>query len=258
MAGEGISAHSVTRRPLPFADPSLARLTAAERAAMARHWQRRAWSEGQVATAFCELHASLLAVGAAAPVVALVERAVTDELRHSDVCTALAGAYLGAPVAAPVVVADGLPRFVDVDRATEVTLQVVGMCCVSETLATVWLEASLAASRTPLARAANRLHLAEELGHARAGWAHLGSGLPASQLAAVQRHLLEFVQVAVEDWLAAGADLPVGTGLADHGVLSADEHRAAILRGARDVVVPGFGRAGLAVELLSAWLRDQG
>ena len=138
----------MTRRPLPFDDPAVARLDGAARQAMARHWRRRAWSEGQVAEAFATLHAGLLEVGAAGVVCGLIGRARDDEVRHSGVCAALAVAYAGAAIAAPAGPASTLPRFEHEARATEVMLQVVGMCCLSETLATVWLEASLAAVAT--------------------------------------------------------------------------------------------------------------
>lgn len=236
----------MTRRPLPLDDPAVARLDGTARGAMARHWRRRAWSEGQVAEAFATLHAGLVEVGAAAPVTELIGRARADEVRHSGVCAALAAVYAGTSIAAPAGPPAGLPRFTDEPRATEVMLQAVGMCCVSETLATVWLSASLEVARTPLARAANREHLAEEVGHARAGWAHLATAT-SEQRAAVQRRLAAFVRVGVQEWLAAGEDLPVGTGLAEHGVLTLAEHRAAILRGVREVVLPGFAALGLDV-----------
>lgn len=245
----------MTRRPLPFDDPAVARLDGAARQAMARHWRRRAWSEGQVAEAFATLHAGLLEVGAAGVVCGLIGRARDDEVRHSGVCAALAEAYAGAAIAAPAGPASTLPRFEHEARATEVMLQVVGMCCLSETLATVWLEASLAAARAPLARAANRAHLAEEVGHARAGWAHLATAT-SEQLAAVERRLIGFVRAGVADWLAAGEDLPGGAGLEAHGVLSPAMHRAAILRGAREVVLPGFAALGLDVAAARRGLPD--
>lgn len=45
----------------------------------------------------------------------------------------------------------------------------------NETLATVWLEQSLAASATPLSIFANLAYLRDEIDHARLGWAHLAS-----------------------------------------------------------------------------------
>lgn len=243
----------MTRRPLPLDDPALTRLDDPARRAMARHWQRRAWSEGQVADAFAALHAGLIEVGAAPVVRELIGRAAADEVRHSGVCTALAGAYRGAAVDPWRGPAVPLPEFKAEPRATAVTLQMVGMCCVGETLATVWLEASLAVARAPLARAAHREHLAEEVGHARAGWAHLAAPGTAG-LAAVERWLPAFMRVGVSEWLAAGEELPALTGLADHGVLSLAEHRAAILRGCREVVLPGFAALGLDVAAAERWL----
>ena len=243
--------------PLPLDDPAIARLDGASRAAMARHWCRRAWSEGQVATAFAALHAGLVEVEAEAVVRGMIERAAEDEVRHSGVCAALAGAYRGDEVAGWRGEGVALPRF-DEARAVEVTLQVVGMCCVGETLATVWLESCLAGARTPLARAANRVHLREEVGHARAGWAHLAAARTAEHLAIVEQYVPAFVRAGVREWLAAGSDLPVGTGLEGHGVLSPAQHRAAIVRGAREVVLPGFAGLGLDVAAATRWLGELG
>jgi hypothetical protein len=243
---------------LPLDDPAIARLDGAARSAMARHWRRRAWSEGQVATAFAELHAGLIEVEAEAVVVRMIGGAAADEVRHSAVCAALAGAYLADAPAARAGDGVALPRFAGEARDVEVTLQVVGMCCVGETLATVWLEACLAGARTPLARAANRVHLREEVEHARAGWAHLAAPRTAGQRAIVEQYAPGFVRAGVREWLAAGSDLPVGTGLEGHGVLTAAQHRAAVLRGAREVVLPGFAALGIEVAATRRWLDELG
>lgn len=244
----------MTPRQLPHDDPAVARLDPAARAAMARHWQRRACSEGQVAHAFAELHAAL--DPHADPVVAaMLARAVTDEQRHSDVCHDLATTYAGAPLPRLATTITPLPDFPDDPEPVARTLRIAGLCCLSETLATVWLEASLTASRTPLARAANRVHLGEEIDHARAGWAWLAAPTRTpDELAALERHLLSFLRAGVHAWLTAGDDLPVGTGLADHGILAPAQHRAAILRGARDVVLPGFAHLGLDTAAPRRWL----
>jgi hypothetical protein len=65
-----------------------------------------------------------------------------------------------------------LPTFGCEDERLETALLVAGLCCVNETIATAWLEASLRAARTELARAANRVHLRDEIDHARLGWPH--------------------------------------------------------------------------------------
>ena len=135
-----------------------------------------------------------------------------------------------------------------VAAANSVALHVTGLCCVNETLATAYLAHCLAIATAPIAVAANRAHLREEIDHARLGWAHLASPAltPAlrEQLAECVPRLLA---ANVPLWEQPDAFLPPG-GVPDHGLPS---HQAAC-RVAQDavaeLVLPGFQHVGVVVR----------
>ena len=72
--------------PLPEQDPIIAAMDDELRVQVARTWQRRAHEELRVAMTFTGLCQELLATGAAPDVLAVVSRAVHDEVRHAEVC----------------------------------------------------------------------------------------------------------------------------------------------------------------------------
>jgi hypothetical protein len=181
---------------------------------MARHWQRRAWSEGQVATAFASCTR-----GCSRSVrrrwCALIGRAAADEVRHSGVCTALAGAYRGArsPWRGPAV---ALPRFVGGARGRGHAAG--GRDVLRGRDAGDGVARGEPGGRPHAAGAGGPPRAPRGGGRARArGLGPPGGAGHGGQLAAVERWLLAFVRVGVSEWLAAGEDLPVGTGLADTG-----------------------------------------
>jgi len=117
----------------------------------------------------------LLETGADPVVQQIVARAVSDEVRHAEICRALARRYLARDVAWPPPGPVPLPFHGPASEALRPTLHITAMCCINETLATAWLGRSLADATAPLARAAVRALLADDIDHARAGWAHLAS-----------------------------------------------------------------------------------
>ena len=67
------------------------------------------------------------------------------------------------------------PRFGDAPPEANRLLHAVLNCCVNETIASAHLRATLKAAVSPLVREVIRLLLADEIDHARVGWAHLAS-----------------------------------------------------------------------------------
>jgi hypothetical protein len=233
---------------IPWHDPSLQALPDPLRVAMAKHWARRARSEARVGQSLLALVPRVRAVGGSPVVLHWLEVAGQDEAVHSELCRRLAESYAGERVepveARPVT----LPEFGCEDERLEVLLLVTGTCCINETLATAWLEANVAQARAPIARAANRLHLRDEIDHARLGWAHLASP-------AVDEDLREALADCVPRLLAANLavwlradDFTPPEGVPGHGVCAHADTVTIIERALQEVVLPGFHHVGVRVE----------
>ena len=231
--------------PLPFDERAVEGLSDASRTAIGKHWERRARSELRVARTFALMGAPLARVHADAQVIELVARAVSDEERHSELCRQLAEIYGGARVPPPNVDDVVLPTFGAPDERLEVAILVAGMCCINETIATAWIEACLAVATAPIALAANRGHLRDEIDHARIGWAHLASD---AVTPAIREELGAWVfpllRANVPQWERPDPFLPE-EGVPDHGHPSVSESRQAIKTAACSIILPGFEHVGI-------------
>jgi hypothetical protein len=178
----------------------------------------------------------------------MLAASIEDERRHAEICRLLATRYAGEELAMGPVEPPVLPAFEGSEPKTRAALRVTAMCCINETLATVWLKACFDRSVSTLARSANRLHLREEMSHARLGWAHLASPHVTPEIKrAIGARLPRLLAANVPQWYADEAtDLPP-EGFPDHGVLSTEETKRIILAAVDEVVLPGFEEVGIAV-----------
>lgn len=192
--------------------------------------------------------------GATGVVLQTLSRATEEEARHAEICMRLAEAYARAPIPRLEVGDVPLPRFGVGDEELETTLLVAGMCCVNETVATAWLSACLKDSRAPLAITANRLHLEEEIDHARLGWAHLASSAVSDKTRDALGELLPaLLESNAPGWERDDELLPA-EGVSGHGHLSAGASRAVFREALRDLVIPGFAHVGVDTHRASTWL----
>lgn len=240
---------STARAPhgLPAGDAHIDALPPALRTAIAQHWSRRVTSELQVSLAFTQLAPWLRSLHADTTVVTMMERAAAEEIAHADLCLHLAEVYAGTSVATPAVPFE-MPRFGFDDERLEAAVHVAGLCCVNETLATAYLEGCLSLASTPIAIAANRTHLREEIDHARLGWAHLSSSALTPELrvqlgACVPRLLAANVPL----WVQEDAFLP-REGVPAHGLPSHEYSCRTARAAARELVIPGFRHVGIPVR----------
>ncbi|MBC7977163.1 MAG: hypothetical protein H7138_19485, partial [Myxococcales bacterium] len=204
---------------LPFGDPSVAALSMAQRTAIAGHWKHRARSELQVGRAFAAMVPVLRERHASAAVLDRLARGADEEIRHSEICAQLAETYAGEAVVRPQIDSVALPRFDVGDDELETALLVAGMCCINETIATAWISACLAAAKAPLAMMANRIHLHDEIEHARVGWAHLASDAVSDETRqALGLCLPRLLEANAPGWEREDASLPA-EGVPDQGHL---------------------------------------
>ena len=227
------------------ADRSHEALPDAERAGLVRHWQRRAGSEQRIGLAFRQMLPVLRAVGASQVVVGLLDLCASDELRHAEICVRVAERYAGSDVELASRDRVSLPSFGARDERLEAALLIAGTCCINETLATVWLEQSLAASATPLATYANRAHLRDEIDHAQLGWAHLASeALDPDLREALGCCVPRLIAANLPLWLEPDPHIPPA-GIAGHGQPPHREIERALRRAVTEILLPGFAHVGV-------------
>jgi hypothetical protein len=227
------------------APPSWATEPAVEvRSELVQHWLRREQHERQVGAAFATL-ARLLADWAAPAVLSLLTSGAREEERHADVCHELARAYAGYPLPAPERLSATLSDFGTGDSRLELSLNVVGLCCINETIATAWLRHCLAIATVPELAAIVRAHLSDEIQHARAGWAHIASpALTLAERAVIAERLPQLVEVNAAQWLNPDNFLS-GNALPTHGQPSAQASQRVIALAIDELVWPGFRHVGL-------------
>lgn len=130
------------------------------------------------------------------------------------------------------------------------------MCCINETLASAWLETCRADATVPLARAALRELLADDVDHARIGWAHLASSMVTTEVRSkIAGWLPRLLEASMLPWLA-GAGAPDYAGFPAHGVPSSATTRDVVTSTTRDVVLVGFEKLGVDTTTARAWLRE--
>jgi hypothetical protein len=242
-----------TAARLPEHDAAIDDLDQPTRELLGRQWASRATAELRVAGVFAVVSHDLLQRGADPAVLQIAARAVSDEVRHADLCRVIAERYLGRAVAWPTPGPSQMPSLSRAPAALRATLHTVAMGCVNETVASAWLEESLRTATAPTARAVIRELIADDIHHARLGWAHLGSSFVSKEdrqtLGAWLPALLEF---AAKPWTKLHAD-KIELGVPEHGVPSVATTREVVHATLTTVVLPGFDSLGVPTAAAKEW-----
>ncbi|MCX5741555.1 MAG: hypothetical protein NT062_03545 [Proteobacteria bacterium] len=232
-------------------------LSAEQRATLAALWEARAISERGVATVMATLVTQLTAAAADAAVIALAIRAAADELAHAEACRRLASAYLGADVPTALPRPVELTRDPTLDDRQNTTLHVVNLCCIGETIAAAFVETCLQHCEAAVIRGVHRNHLADEVVHARIGWAHLAStAVSDDDRGLIAARLPNLLAVQLAAWESQIAKLPVD-GIAGHGYPPRAEVAATVAAAVETLVIPGLAYVGIDVGPASAWLAQR-
>lgn len=243
---------SVTSRPLPD-DASLDDLSPMQRLTLADVWMGRAASERRVADSFVVVRDALASLEAADELVQLATRAIDDEMRHAELARDVASRYAREPLAHPPRLVLTIPLHPGASERLRHVLHVIGQCAFNETIASAFLEAALAEATAPLARAALRELLSDEIDHARIGWALLGS-LDRKMLDQVERWLPAMAIANLRMWRETNRTYGSDAKLAAHGAPRVESVENALLLAFRDLIVPGFEHLGLATDAIRTWL----
>ena len=244
----------LTRRPLPEGDRAAETLADADRAFAARQWLGRASGELESTRAFRWIAEACEEIGAGAEMIALARRAVADEERHGEICRRVAVAYAGTDAIPEVSPLTTVALHVPDDFPLSVALYIVESCCLSETIGAVTIESALRASTAAMPRAALRELLADEINHARMGWAYLGAPHLGGRLRTeIAEHLPACLQAMFDYWKQLVADATPPATVA-HGVLPFEQLDELIRTAFEDIALPGFRHVGIDTRGAEAFL----
>ena len=210
--------------------------------ALARAWRSRAQGEARVGRAFVAIAAALRAHDEAPTLVLdALEAAAREEAAHTRLCDELALRYDPDVPPAPPFSDEPLPLATSEERG----VVLVSACCVSESIASAYLEHCWATATAPIAKAALHGLLRDEIGHAQLGWAFVAS-LPATSpvraaVAASVDGLVERTRLAWHDRIAALHATPAPA----HGYPPAPTCHAVVDEAARELVRRGFAHVGI-------------
>ncbi len=245
------------RARLPLEDESVDRLDPKVRHLLARHWRDRATAELGVASVFAVIARELLETGADPAVLRIAARAVSDEVRHADICRLLSERYAGESVPWPAPAPAPLPVHAPAHELLRPTLHVVAMGCINETIASAWLERCQQDTTAPLPRAAIRELLADDVHHARLGWAHLASSfVPADVRPKIAAWLPRLLEAAAWPWIG-DENGPPEVGVPEHGYPSGQTTRDVVAATVRDVILVGFAQLGVETAPARAWYMER-
>jgi hypothetical protein len=228
------------------------------RALAAAAWRFRWTVERDAEARFLGLAERLDALEWAAPLAPLARRAAGDERRHAEHCARIA-AELGGPVpeTAPPPPAPVAPAGLDEEDA--LTYELVAACCVAESVSVAVLTALLPGARDPGLRAVLRELAADEVGHARLGWAHLALAAARGRTTFLGPLLPAMLQgSADEDLFGPVAPDREDEALLALGVLPHAAKRDLFVGALEEVVLPGLASGGVDTSAARAWLAGQG
>ena len=238
-------------------DVEIDALSTDSRAVLAGIWQERGASELKVAGGFSALSAQLIEHGTADGVLKLVSRAVRDEVHHAEIAVDMAARYRANEMEWPPPAPFPVPVLEPADGRLRATLLVIAMCCINETLACGILEGQLSLATSPLTRAALQTVLADEIDHARAGWAHITTPFVTAALKEeiAAGWLPRLLHARLRDLVEEDAPFP-GEDLPAHGILTRTARKKIVATALEDVVFPGFARAGIDPSKARDWARS--
>jgi hypothetical protein len=215
------------------ATPDVEDLDAATRQALAEAWCHDALAEHASVASFARFVLQLLAVGAPSSMVRAAQQAMADEIRHAELCFALAARYGAEPCGPGELPVDG-----SLDPCDLASLAVAAFHdgCVNETLSALTALAARDRASDAAVRAALGEIARDEMAHAELAWRFVAWAVQrdASARAAVARAVGEVSQFTSKE-LDGRAD---SDALRAHGRIGGHEHATILRASMYEVVMP--------------------
>jgi len=243
-------------RPIPWEESHAAQLPQEIRNELARIWSERIPTEYRSITGFSTLSFDFIAAGAPVDLVAVCHRVCIDELRHTELAVKMVEIYGGTLPPLPREISS-LPSDSSLTAIAQAARSAISLSCLGETFACTELAMLRDRAVDPVVRGVLTIFLADEIVHARVGWAYL-----AHALKNVDSSIKRSVATVVPDYIAGiGANL-FGTAdapaivevtnddarLAAHGVCSMREEQDLYRAFIPEVFLPGLRAVGVPID----------
>lgn len=211
---------------------------------MAAAWEGRAKSEAGAVNVFEHIARALELIESPVAVVRLARRAIADERRHIEIGRRVASAYRGVELPQPRRRTVRAPVYRGAGRRVQALLRVVAQCCLNETTACAYARYALSIATAPLVRAALREIVADEIDHARIGWAALAAA-PAELRNEAAMWLPPVIESHLAGWHKVMVEWPAP--LRAHGMPSRRDAVRVVDRTLANLIVPGLIALGVPV-----------
>ena len=227
-------------------------------------WRARALHEHRSAAVFSRLLPQLIAAEAGREYQVTVLRMAMDELHHASLCQEVVALLGGDPDVEGDLGTEALPEHVSTTRLEAALRNVVFVGCMSETVALAMLTEERELTREPAIEHVIAQLAADEMLHARLGWAFLAETWPRLDEAARARtcaylpRALRYLEQKMLEVMpeAPSAQLPPVSVIDEAralGVLEPREARALLYQVIHGVVLPRLEDHGLPAA--DAWAR---
>lgn len=256
LVDEHLKLMQARRKPVPWADTTASALTPDERVLLADTWRRRSQAEYLAISTFAVLSMDLCAAGAPADVISLTHRSAIDEVRHAELCARLASIYSGKQELPPPGLSD-LPDDPTRPKRDQAVANALLVSCVAETVATVVLATVREDVQDPVVAAVLDQLYADEVVHARLGWAYLAHNVRegGDRFREVAAQMIPIAVAGAANVVDKPKPEDASTPrLRAHGFVTPGEERALFARTVREVLAPGFEAQGIAIgDLVDAF-----
>jgi hypothetical protein len=247
-------------RPVPWEQSHAPRLAPEIRAELARIWAERIPTEYRSITGFSTLSFDFIAAGAPVDLVAVCHRVCIDELRHTEMAVKMVEIYGGTRPALPREIAS-LPADPSLTAVAQACRSAILLSCLGETFACTELAMLRDRATDPVVHGVLTVFLADEIVHARVGWAYLAHAMKTAD-----ERTRRSVADAVPSYIAGiganlfgGEDAPAAVEvtnddvrLAEHGVCSMREEQELYRAFVPEVFLPGLRAVGLPIDVGAA------
>jgi len=247
-------------RPIPWEESHAPRLEPALRAELGRIWGERIPTEYRSITGFSTLSFDFIAAGAPVDLVAVCHRVCIDELRHTELAVKMVEIYGGHLPPLPREISS-MPADESLTAVAQACRSAILLSCLGETFACTELAMLRDRAVDPVVRGVLTVFLADEVVHARVGWAYLAHALPTAD-----ERTKRSVAEAIPGYIAGIAANLFGTAeapavidvtnddprLGAHGVCSMREEQELYRAFVPDVFLPGLRAVGIPVDTSAA------
>ena len=247
-------------RPIPWEESHAPRLEPGLRAELARIWGERIPTEYRSITGFSTLSFDFIAAGAPVDLVAVCHRVCIDELRHTELAVKMVETYGGHLPPLPREISS-MPADESLTAVAQACRSAILLSCLGETFACTELAMLRDRAVDPVVHGVLTVFLADEIVHARVGWAYLAHALKTAD----ERTKREVAE-AIPGYIAGIAANLFGTAekpavidvtnddprLGEHGVCSMREEQELYRAFVPDVFLPGLRAVGVPVDTSAA------